>query len=117
MAMGLKRLIRKGLLGGGGSLIEGYIRDAVKKKKESGRPFRDCLEESLKETVPEDLPGTSHIYQMGEKDGRARGTVEQADRDEEKIQEIKDAHERDRAEWKNIDEKKDLLIDDLSKSQ
>ncbi|MBR5943721.1 MAG: hypothetical protein IKZ94_02100 [Lachnospiraceae bacterium] len=117
MAMGLKRLIKKGILGGGGQLIEGHIKDAIKKNKETGKPFRDCLEESVKETFTEDLPGTSHIYKMGEIDGRVKGTTEQANRDEKKIQELKGVHERDRAEWKQTDELKDKLIDDLSKSQ
>ena len=114
--MGLKRLIRKGLLGGAGGLIEGHILDAIKKKTETGKPFRDCLEESVKETVTEDLPGTKHIYKMGEIDGRVKGTVEQANLDEKRIREIEDIHERDRTEWKQLDEKKDKLIEDLSKS-
>ena len=32
--MGFKRLIKKGLLGGAGNMIEGHIFDAIQKKKE-----------------------------------------------------------------------------------
>ena len=97
--------------------IEGHIIDALKKKKATGKPFRECLKESVKETITEDLPGTSHVYQMGEKDGRVKGTVEQAQRDKKKIQELVRNHENERAEWKEIDKSKDVIIDDLSKSQ
>lgn len=31
--MGLKRLIKKGLLGGAGGMIEGHIKDAIQKRK------------------------------------------------------------------------------------
>lgn len=41
--MGFKRLIKKGLLGGAGSMIEGHIIDAIQKKKETGKSFRECL--------------------------------------------------------------------------
>ena len=73
--MGFKRLIKKGLLGGAGSMIEGHIFDAIQKKKETGKSFRECLSESVKETFTEDLPGTSHVYQMGKTDGRKQGTA------------------------------------------
>ena len=113
--MGLKRLIKKGFLGGGGSIIEGHIFDAIQKKKKTGKSFKECLEESVKETFTEDLPGTSHIYQKGKKDGRVQGTTEQASRDEKKIQELHKQHERDREKWKKIDKEKDKLIEDLDK--
>lgn len=111
--MGLKRLIKKGLLGGG--LIEGHIMDAIQKKEKTGKPFNVCLKESVKETFAEDLPGSSHVYNIGEKDGRVRGTIEQAKRDKKKIQVLKDAHERDRSKWEHIDEQKNSLINDLLK--
>ena len=115
--MGLKRLIKKGLLGGGGTLIEGHIFDAIQKKKETGKPFKECLEESVKETVTEDLPGTSHLYRMGKKDGREQGTEEQAARDEKKMQKLNEQHEHDREKWHKIDKEKDELIDELSKDK
>ena len=68
--MGFKRLIKKGLLGGAGGMIEGHIFDAIQKKKETDKSFRECLSESVKETFTEDMPGTSHVYQMGKTDGR-----------------------------------------------
>ena len=112
--MGLKRLlIKKGLLGGAGGLIEGHIFDALQKKKETGKPFRQCLEESVKETFTEDLPGTSHVYQIGKKDGRKQGTIEQPERDEVKMQRMHEEHEREREKWKEIDREKDSLIDEL----
>jgi hypothetical protein len=111
--MGLKRLFKKGLLGGAGSLIEGHIFDALQKKKETGKPFRQCLEESVKETFTEDMPGTSHVYQMGKTDGRKQGTIEQAERDEAKMQEMHEEHEREREQWKKSDKEKDNLIDEL----
>lgn len=110
--MGLKRFIKKGLSGG---FVTGHLMDAVQKKENSGKPFLVCLEETVKETFAEDLPGTSHLYKLGEKDGRVKGTVEQAKRDKKKIQELNDAHERDRSKWKRIDERKNTLINDLLK--
>ena len=109
--MGLKRLIKKGLLSGAGSLIEGHIFDALQKKKETGKPFRQCLKESVKETFTEDMPGTSHAYQMGKTDGRKQGTIEQAERDEAKMQKMHEDHEREREKWKEIDKEKDSLIE------
>ena len=114
--MGLKRLIKKGLLGGAGGLIEGHIFDALQKKKKTGKPFRKCLEESVKETFTEDFPGTSHIYQIGKSDGKKEGTIEQAKRDEAKMQKIHKEHEYEREKWKEIDKKKDELIDELENS-
>lgn len=113
--MGFKRLIKKGLLGGG-SMIEGHIFDAILKKKETGKSFRECLSESVKETFTEDMPGISHIYQMGKTDGRKLGTIEQAKRDEKKIQKMQEDHERDRQEWERIDKEKDELIDEKEKN-
>ena len=110
--MGFKRLIKKGLLGGGG-MIEGHIFDAIQKKIETGKSFRECLKESVKETVTEDMPVTSHIYQMGKTDGRKQGTIEQAKRDEKKMQED---HERDRQGWERIDKEKDELLDEKEKN-
>lgn len=111
--MGLKRLFKKFVLGG--NIINGHIYDAIDKKRKTGRSFKDCLEESVKETFTEDMPGTSHIYQVGKKDGRVQGTVEQAKRDEKKMQKLHEKHEQDRQEWEKIDKEKDILIDDLSK--
>lgn len=113
--MGIKRLIKKGLLGGAGSMIEGHIFDAIQKKKETGKSFRECLSESVKETFTEDLPGTSHVYQMGKTDGREQGTIEQAKRDEKKIKHLQEQHECDRVEWEKVIIEKDELIDDLGK--
>ena len=113
--MGFKRLIKKGLLGGG-SMIEGHIFDAIQKKIETGKSFRECLKESVKETVTEDMPVTSHIYQMGKTDGRKQGTIEQAKRDEKKMQKMQEDHERDRQEWERIDKEKDELFDEKEKN-
>ena len=113
--MGFKRLIKKGWLGGG-NMITGHILDAIQKKKETGKSFRECLNESVKETFTEDMPGTSHIYQMGKTDGRKQGTVEQAKRDEKKMQKMQEDHELDRQEWKRIDKEKDELIDKMEKN-
>lgn len=108
--MGFKRLMKKGLLGGAGNIIVGHIFDAIQKKKETGKSFRECLNESVKETITEDMPGTSHVYQMGKADGRIEGAVEQAKRDEIKILRIEEDHERDRQEWERIDKEKDELL-------
>ena len=113
--MGFKRLIKKGMLGGG-NMITGHILDAIQKKKETGKSFRECLNESVKETFTEDMPGTSHVYQMGKNDGRKQGTVEQAKRDEKKMQKMQEDHELDRQEWKRIDKEKDELIDKMEKN-
>ena len=113
--MGLKNLIKKGIFGGVSGMIQGHIFDALEKKKKTGKSFRDCLEKSVKETITEDMPGTSHVYKMGHKDGRVQGTAEQARRDENKFRKLKSQHEQDRKNWKAIDKKKDELIDDLAK--
>lgn len=114
--MGFKRLIRKGLFGGVQGMIEGHIFDAIRKKKETGKSFRECLIESVKETFTEDMPGTSHVYQMGKTDGRKQGTVEQARRDEKIIQKLREDHEHDRQEWERIDKEKDELLDEMEKN-
>ena len=59
-------------------MIQGHITDALTKQQETGKSFRDYLSQSVKETVTEDLPGTSHLYDLGRKDGRVQGTIEQA---------------------------------------
>ena len=97
-------------------MITGHILDAIQKKKETGKSFRECLSESVKETFTEDMPGISHIYQMGKTDGRKLGTIEQAKRDEKKIQKMQEDHERDRQEWERIDKEKDELIDEKEKN-
>ena len=74
------------------------------------------MEESVKETFTEDLPETSHVYQMGKTDGRKQGTVEQAKRDEKKIQKMREDHERDRQEWERIDKERDELLDEMGKN-
>jgi hypothetical protein len=113
--MGIKRLLfKKSMLGGG--LIKGHIFDALEKKKETGKTFMECLRQSVSETVTEDLPGSSHIYQWGKKDGRKNGTIEQAARDEQKFKQLHEQHEQDKRNWEKIDEEKDVLIDDLSKN-
>lgn len=114
--MGFKRLIKKGLLGGAGGMIEGHIIDAIQKKKETGKSFRECLGESVKETITEDMPGTSHVYQMGKTDGRKQGIAEQAKLDEKKMQKMHEDHERDRQEWKRIDKEKEILLGEMEKN-
>ena len=110
--MGFKRLLKKGLLGGAGSMIEGHIFDAIQKKKETGKSFRECLSESVKETFTEDFPGTSHVYQMGKTDGRKQGTVEQAKRDETKMKQMREDHERDRKRWNEEKQAYEDLLDE-----
>ena len=111
--MGFKRFIDKVLIKGP---ILGHIEDAIEKKNETGKSINKCLSESIKETVTEDMPGTSHIYQMGRSDGRKQGTVEQAQRDKKKMQQMLANHERDRQEWKRIDKEKDDLLDEMEKN-
>ena len=111
--MGIKRFLKKNFIGGG--MVQGHIIDALQKKKETGKSFRECLEQSVKETFTEDLPGTSHIYDMGKKDGRVQGTVEQAERDKRKMKQMHEEHEKDRMHWQEIDNKKDKLLDELAK--
>ena len=110
--MGFKRLIKKGLLGGAGGMIEGHIFDAIQKKKETGKSFRECLSESVKETFTEDFPGTSHVYQMGKTDGRKQGTAEQAKRDETKMKQMREDHERDRKRWNEEKQAYEDLLDE-----
>lgn len=111
--MGFKRFIDKVLINGP---IFGHIKDAIKKKNETGKSFNECLSESVKETFTEDMPGTSHVYQMGKTDGRKQGTVEQAKRDEKKMRQMRKDHERDRQKWERIDKEKDELLDEMEKN-
>ncbi len=57
--MGFKRFLLKSSFGGG--LIQGHIVDALAKKAKTGKTFRECLGESVKETFTEDNPVTSHV--------------------------------------------------------
>lgn len=113
--MGLGRLFSKGITGGALGLAQGHLLDAYKKKKMTGRSFKECLNESVKETFTEDMPGTSHLYRMGHSDGRKKGTAEQAERDARKFQAMDRQHEQERERWRQIDREKDELIDDLGK--
>jgi len=110
--MGIKRLFKKNLLGGG-DIVRGHIVDAIKKKRETGKTFRECLGESVKETITEDLPGTSHIYQSGHKDGKKEGTNEQAERDKKKMEEMNKNHEKDRSKWEKEKREYDDLLNDV----
>ena len=93
-----------------GGPIPGHFMDAIDKTRKNGKPFRKNLEASFKETVTEDLPGTSHIYNAGRFDGKKEGTVEQAMRDEEKMQELNDAHSQEKEEWEETIRRKDDII-------
>ena len=105
--MNLKRLAKKTLLFGP---IPGHILDALEKSRKNKKKFLTSLEASLKETITEDMPGTSHIYDAGRYEGKKEGTVEQAKRDEEKMQEIIDDHSQERERWKTSMRKKDDII-------
>ena len=89
--MGLKRIFKKKLLGGG-NLINGHVADAILKQKETGKSFRECLKESIKETFTEDTPGLSHIYRQGQLDGKKTGIAEQAQKDEIKFKDLHKKH-------------------------
>lgn len=110
--MALKRLFKKTLFGGG-NLIEGHIADALLKKKETGRSFKDCLKESINETFQEDLPGTSHIYQAGKAKGVKEGISRQARLDEEKFRQQAQAHDEDRDKWNEQKQAYEDLLDGI----
>ena len=105
--MNLKRLAKKMLLGGP---IAGHIQDAIDKTRENGESFLENLQKSVKETMTEDMPGTSHIYESGRYEGRKQGTVEQAQRDAVKTRKLNQAHAQEREKWREIDKKKDDVI-------
>lgn len=110
--MKLNRLIKKRILGGG-NIIIGHAVDAIIKKSKTGKSYKACLKESCKETIAEDLPITSDIYRMGSRDGYKNGTIAQAQRDQEKMQQLHDQHEQDRKKWEKTDKEKDSFIGDL----
>ena len=114
--MGFKNFLKKTDYCIGGPII-GHIADAMEKQKQTGKSFKDCLFESVRETITEDMPGTSHIYKMGRKDGRVQGTTEQAKRDEKKIRDIHRKHEQDRERWRKTDMEREKLIDDIINDQ
>lgn len=93
-----------------GGPIPGHIMDAIDKTRKNKKSFRKNLEASVKETFTEDLPGTSHIYNAGKFDGKKEGTVEQAMRDEKKMQELKDTHSQEKEEWEETVRRKDDII-------
>lgn len=109
--MGIKRLFKKTYLGG--NIVTGHVLDALDKRKKTGKKFRECLNESVKEILTEDLPGTSHLYQMGKMEGKKQGTIEQARRDEKKIKQMHQEHIEDRKRWQEIDKEKDEFIDEI----
>ena len=54
---------------------------------------------------------------MGKTDGRKQGTAEQAKRDETKMKQMPEDHERDRQERKKIDKEKDELLEEMENNQ
>ena len=54
--------------------------------------------------------GGAVAYAVGHSKGKKEGAVEQAKRDEIKIQKIEESHKRDRQEWERIDKEKDELL-------
>ena len=105
--MNLKRLAKKMILGGP---IHGHIMDAIEKTQKNGKPFLKNLDASLKETVTEDMPGTSHVFNAGRYEGKKEGTVEQAIRDEETMQELNNAHSQEKEKWEETIRRKDDII-------
>ena len=101
----------------GGGMFTGHVVDALKKKNDTGKPFMDCLKESIGETIKEDMPGTSHLYQAGKCDGKIEGTGEQAQRDERKFQEIHNGHELDRKKWNEEKQQYEGLLDEIEKEK
>ena len=96
--MGFGRFIKKTVLG----RLTGGLSDAYEiydRHKKTGKSLTDSAKDYVKEFYTEDVPGTSHIYQWGRKDGRIQGTAEQAQRDEEKMRKLHEEHEQDREEW------------------
>ena len=93
--MGIKGLLKRKIVVGG-SLVRGHVLDALKRKEKTGRSFRECLDDSIKETFSEDLPVTS---QMSKNDDRILGSIEQAERDEKNMREMHESHEHYRREW------------------
>ena len=119
--MNLKRLAKKMFLGGP---VPGHIIDAVGKNWKNGKPFLKNFKSSVKETINEDMPGTSHIYNAGRYDGKKEGTVEQAKRDEKKMRKLKNTHSQEKQKWVERIKTKDEIIkeqgemlDELSKKQ
>ena len=109
--MGFKRLMKKTCFGQ--APVVGHLLDAVEKQRKTGGKFSECLSESVKETIQEDMPGTSHIYQQGKKDGRVQGTIEQAKRDEKKFIEQAEQFDCDRRKWETEKEKYEDLLDEI----
>ena len=112
--MSIKQVIIK-TLKGGGSPILGHTVDAIERMNKTGNSFMDSLKKSVTETITEDMPISSDLYQWGKRDGMVQGTVEQAKRDEKKFNDLHAKHESDRKRWKDIDKEKDNLIDELTK--
>lgn len=80
--MGIKSFLkRKNIIGG--SLVEGYIKDALQKKKVTGKSFRECLSQSVEESSTEDFSDASHIQNKGIKNVQTQEVVEQIPSGEE----------------------------------
>ena len=69
--MSIKRLIKK-TLKGGGSPILGHTVDAIEKMNKTGDSFMNSLKKSVNETITEDMPISSDLYQWGKRDGRVK---------------------------------------------
>ena len=92
--MVLIRLAKK-IFSCGGNLVKGHIYDAIEKKARTGKPFRECLEESLKKALAEDIHGSSHIYQNDKKNGKVKGTDEEIAKDKRKMSAMLNKHQKD----------------------
>ena len=59
------------------------------------------------------MPGVSHMYQQGKKDGRVQGTIEQARRDEKKFKEQAERHASDSRKWEREKEEYEELLNEI----
>lgn len=112
--MGFKRFLKK-------TLIPGYNTfDIIQKVSENG--IVDGIKEKMKEDYLEDMPGVSHVYNIGKYDGKKDGYIQASYEYEKKL--IKQAEEflkqtkifeSDKARYEQLIDEYEIYIEDMMK--
>lgn len=111
--MGFKRFLKK-------TLIPGYNTiDIIQKVSENG--IVDGIKEKMKEDYLEDMPGVSHVYNIGKYDGKKDGYIQASYEYEKKL--LKQAEEffnqkkdfnKQRDEYEQLINEYELYIEEMS---
>ena len=113
--MGFGRFIFKTVVPGG------HLISTIKNVVDEGN-IVDGVKKTYKQYVQEDIPGISHIYQSGKKDGKVEGYAEASDEYEKKLisqaelfLKQKQIFEQERDEYESLLDEYEKEIDRLEK--